>query len=56
MGTGWYTNLSNDNIPISSQSPEQMVDRVLELPERTRLQILSPVVRDKREHKRKSLR
>lgn len=38
----------NDNIPITSQSPEQMVDRVLQLPERTRLQILSPVVRDKK--------
>lgn len=38
----------NDNIPITSQSPEQMMDRVLELPERTRLQILSPVVRDKK--------
>ncbi|WP_441794704.1 excinuclease ABC subunit UvrA [Limosilactobacillus reuteri] len=38
----------NDNIPITSQSPEQMVDRVLELPERTRLQILSPVVHDKK--------
>lgn len=38
----------NDNIPITSQSPEQMVDRVLELPERTRLQILSPVVREKK--------
>ncbi|MCD7124964.1 excinuclease ABC subunit UvrA [Limosilactobacillus caviae] len=38
----------NDNIPITSQSPEQMVDRVLKLPERTRLQILSPVVRDKK--------
>ena len=38
----------NDNIPITSQSPEQMVDRVLELPERTCLQILSPVVRDKK--------
>lgn len=38
----------NDNIPITSQSPEQMVDRVLELPERTRLQILSPVVRNKK--------
>ncbi|MFQ6726396.1 excinuclease ABC subunit UvrA [Limosilactobacillus reuteri] len=38
----------NDNIPITSQSPEQMVDWVLELPERTRLQILSPVVRDKK--------
>ena len=38
----------NDHIPISSQSPEQMVDRVLKLPERTKLQILSPVVRDKK--------
>lgn len=38
----------NDHIPISSQSPEQMVDRVLKFPERTRLQILSPVVRDKK--------
>jgi excinuclease ABC subunit A len=38
----------NDHIPISSQSPDQMVDRVLDLPERTRLQILSPVIRDKR--------
>lgn len=38
----------NDNIPISSQSPEQMVDRVLELPERTRLQVLSPIVREKK--------
>ena len=38
----------NDHIPITSQSPEQMVNRVLELPERTKLQILSPVVRDKK--------
>lgn len=38
----------NDNVPITSQSPEQMVDRVLELPEGTRLQILSPVGRDKK--------
>lgn len=38
----------NDNIPISSQSAEQMVDRVLKLPERTRLQILSPIVRGKK--------
>lgn len=38
----------NDHIPISSQSPEQMVDRVLKLPERTKLQILSPVVRDQK--------
>lgn len=38
----------NDNIPITSQSPDQMVDRILKLPERTRLQILSPIVRDKK--------
>lgn len=45
----------NDNIPITSQSPEQMVDRVLKLPERTRLQILSPVVRDKKGTQKKVL-
>lgn len=38
----------NDHIPITSQSAEQMVDRVLELPARTRLQILSPIVRGKK--------
>ncbi|MBA2913723.1 excinuclease ABC subunit UvrA [Limosilactobacillus frumenti] len=38
----------NDHIPISSQTPDQMVDRVLQLPERTKLQILSPIVRDKK--------
>ena len=38
----------NDHIPISSQSPEQMVNRILELPERTKLQILAPVVRNKK--------
>lgn len=31
-------------IEISSQTVEQMVDRVLQLPERTRLQVLAPVV------------
>jgi len=31
-------------IEISSQTVEQMVDRVLELPERTRFQVLAPVV------------
>jgi len=31
-------------IKISSQTIEQMVDRILELPERTRIQILAPVV------------
>ena len=38
----------NDHIPISSQSPDQMVDRVLKLPDRTRLQVLAPIVRDKK--------
>lgn len=45
----------NDHIPISSQSPEQMVNRVLQLPERTKLQILSPVVRDKKGSQKKVL-
>lgn len=44
----------NDHIPISSQSPEQMVNRVLELPERTKLQILAPVVRDKKGTQKKT--
>ena len=45
----------NDHIPITSQSPDQMIDRVLELPERTRLQILSPVVRSKKGTQKKVL-
>lgn len=35
-------------IPIERQSPEQMVNRILELPERTRIQILAPLVREKK--------
>lgn len=38
----------NDGSVIASQSVEQMVDRVLELPKHTRLQVLAPVVRDKK--------
>ncbi|WP_283575548.1 excinuclease ABC subunit UvrA [Limosilactobacillus pulli] len=38
----------NDGSVIASQSVEKMVDRVLELPKRTRLQVLAPVVRDKK--------
>lgn len=34
----------NHGIEISSQTIEQMVDRILEFPERTKLQILAPVV------------
>ncbi|WDL98694.1 excinuclease ABC subunit UvrA [Alicyclobacillus sp. ALC3] len=43
----------NCNIPITSQTVEQMVDRILEFPERTRLQILAPVVRGRKgEHQK----
>lgn len=38
----------NDGTVITSQSVEQMVDEVLALPERTRLQVLSPIVRRKK--------
>ena len=34
----------NHNIEISSQTIEQMVDRIVEYPEKTRLQVLAPVV------------
>ena len=43
----------NDHIEITSQSVEQMVDKVLELPERTKIQILAPVVAKKKgQHKK----
>ncbi|MDQ0340868.1 excinuclease ABC subunit A [Caldalkalibacillus uzonensis] len=35
-------------IPITSQTVEQIVDRILEYPERTKLQILAPVVRGRK--------
>lgn len=42
----------NDGTLIERQSVDQMVDRVMELPERSRIQILAPVIRSKRgEHK-----
>src|SRR5699024_1046801 len=34
----------NHGVEITSQTVEQMVDRVMEYPERTKLQILAPVV------------
>ena len=34
--------------PVERQTPQQIVDRVLELPENTRFQILSPVVRGRK--------
>ncbi len=42
----------NDGTLIERQSVDQMVDRVMNLPERSRIQILAPVIRAKRgEHK-----
>ncbi len=34
--------------PITRQSPQQIVDKLLELPERTRFQVLAPVVRSRK--------
>lgn len=43
----------NDHIEITSQSVEQMVDAVLDLPERTKIQILAPIVYQKKgQHKK----
>ncbi|MER2173583.1 MAG: excinuclease ABC subunit UvrA [Carnobacterium sp.] len=43
----------NDGTEISSQSVEQMVDRVLEYPEGTRIQLLAPIIVGKRgQHKK----
>lgn len=38
----------NHGIEISSQTIEQMVDRVLEYPERTRIQVLAPIISGKK--------
>ncbi|UJF15495.1 excinuclease ABC subunit UvrA [Jeotgalibaca sp. MA1X17-3] len=43
----------NDGTEISSQSAEQIVNQILELPERTRIQILAPIVKSKKgQHKK----
>lgn len=43
----------NDGTEISSQSPEQIVNKVMELPERTRMQVMAPVVFGKKgQHKK----
>ncbi|MDR2832934.1 MAG: excinuclease ABC subunit UvrA [Streptococcaceae bacterium] len=43
----------NDGTEISSQSVEQIVDRVLEMEEKTRIQILAPIVTGKKgQHKK----
>ncbi|MEW5423115.1 excinuclease ABC subunit UvrA [Amorphus sp. 3PC139-8] len=42
-------------LPIESQTVSQMVDRVLELPEKTRLYLLAPIVRGRKGEYRKEL-
>ncbi|WP_282920146.1 excinuclease ABC subunit UvrA [Ignavigranum ruoffiae] len=43
----------NHHIPIEKQSPEQMVNQIMTLPERTKIQILSPLIRDQKgQHKK----
>ncbi|MBO1300858.1 MULTISPECIES: excinuclease ABC subunit UvrA [unclassified Enterococcus] len=43
----------NDHIEITSQSVDQMADQVLDLPDRTKIQILAPiVVKKKGQHKK----
>ena len=37
-----------DGTPVERQTPQQIVDRILELPEGTRFQVLAPVVEDRR--------
>lgn len=38
----------DDGIALSRQTPQQIVDRILELPEGTRFQVLAPVVRGRK--------
>lgn len=45
----------NGHGAITASSVEQIVDQVLELPERTRMQILAPVVRRKKDNTRRFL-
>ncbi len=40
-------------VVVAAQSAQQMIDEALQLPEETRLQILAPVVRDKKGHHEK---
>ncbi|MDH5476861.1 MAG: excinuclease ABC subunit UvrA [Nitrospinota bacterium] len=43
------------NLPISSLSSTQIVDRIMELDEGTKIQVLSPIVRDRKGEYRKEL-
>ena len=43
----------NHDIEISSQTIEEMVDEIMKLPERTRIQVFSPIIRGKKgQHKK----
>ncbi|SHE27627.1 excinuclease ABC subunit A [Atopostipes suicloacalis DSM 15692] len=43
----------NDGTEISSQSVDQMVEQIKELPERTRIQVLAPIIKGKKgQHKK----
>ncbi len=43
----------NHHIPIERQSPEQIVNKIEDLPDRTRIQLLAPAIREKRgQHKK----
>ena len=46
----------NDGHQITSQSPQQIVDQILALPERSKIQILAPVVQDKKGHHKEVLK
>ena len=44
----WVPPTVLNHIPIERQSAEQIVDRIQDLPDRTRIQVLAPLVRNKR--------
>ncbi|MFN8358830.1 MAG: excinuclease ABC subunit UvrA [Candidatus Kapaibacterium sp.] len=40
------------HIPVQSQTPDQIIDSIMELPQQTRIQILTPLVRGRKGHYR----
>ncbi len=55
MGAHRRALLAGDRLPIESQTVSQMVDRVLALPDGTRIYVLAPVVRGRKGEYRKEL-
>ncbi|MBV5268519.1 MAG: hypothetical protein JZU67_08545, partial [Burkholderiaceae bacterium] len=39
---------ANDGTKLQQQTPQQIVDRILDLPEGTRFQVLAPVIRGRK--------